>query len=338
MKLILKLLIIFLILFYFIANYLIKDINTWAKKEIYISAPTLIKLKKGLSLNKLTQVLKSQKLITSEIKFKIWIRFYSDYKKFKAGLYKFENKVSPKSIIATMIKGEIYTPLALKLTIPEASNIYEVCKILERKKISNYKECTKTLTDEKLLAKFKLEGKSFEGYLYPATYFFYKKPTIENVIVKLVDEFKKQVNQNLISELEDKDLNLYQALTFASLIEKEVALKSEYQKVSEVIWNRLNKNMALGIDASIIYGIKDFKGDLTFKHLKDKKNLYNSRIHVGLPPTPICSPTREALASILSPTNKGYLYYVHDIENGKVHHFSTNLKEHNKYVRKLKNW
>ena len=105
--------------------------------------------------------------------------------------------------------------------------------------------------------------------------------------------------------------------------------------VSEVIWNRLKRGETLGIDAAVIYGIQNYDGNIRVKHLKDKKNLYNTRVHRGLPPTPIASPSVAALKSVLTPTHEGYYYFVVDTENPRRHIFTKTLKEHNKLVKKL---
>ena len=91
----------------------------------------------------------------------------------------------------------------------------------------------------------------------------------------------------------------------------------------------------MAIDATIIYGIKDYSGNLTRRHLRDAGNPYNTRMHSGLPPTPIGSPSIKSLLAVLNPSNKGYYYYVVDVKKGNKHHFSTTLKEHNRYVREL---
>ena len=109
--------------------------------------------------------------------------------------------------------------------------------------------------------------------------------------------------------------------------------------IAEVILNRLTNGYHLGIDASVIYGIKDFDGDLKTSDLKDASNLYNTRVHRGLPPTAICSFSLSALLSILTPSKNGYYYYVaRPGDKKKRHYFSKTLREHRKYVKKLVNF
>ncbi|MBF0440807.1 MAG: endolytic transglycosylase MltG, partial [Oligoflexales bacterium] len=138
-------------------------------------------------------------------------------------------------------------------------------------------------------------------------------------------------------KLKEKGISLHEAVTIASMIEAESFLKEEKSKISEVIWNRLKADMTLGIDATLIYGIKDYKGDIKKIHLTDKKNLYNTRIHKGLPPGPICSPTTSSLEAVLNPTSYGYYYYVLQPGENKQHYFSRTLEDHAKHVKLLLN-
>lgn len=129
----------------------------------------------------------------------------------------------------------------------------------------------------------------------------------------------------------DKDA-LRQALTLASLVEKETGLPTERPRVAGVYTNRIQKNMLLQCDPTIIYGIgPSFSGPIRRSHLKDTSNLYNTYIHPGLPPSPICSFGVDAFASALLPEQHGYFYFV-ATGLGKDHTFSKNLREHNRAV------
>ena len=151
----------------------------------------------------------------------------------------------------------------------------------------------------------------------------------------MIKEFYLKLPKNYEKKIHSYGLSLYEAVIFASLIEKETFLPEERDYIAEVIWNRLKANMPLGIDAAVIYGVKDWKGDLKTSHLRDRKNLYNLRIHRGLPPGPICSPSKASLEAVLTPSRKGHYYYVLLPGTQKRHHFSKTLKEHNLFVKKL---
>ena len=119
--------------------------------------------------------------------------------------------------------------------------------------------------------------------------------------------------------------------TLASIIEKESARDSERPIIAAVFLNRLKKKMRLQADPTVIYGIKDFDGDLTRTHLRTPTPYNTYTIH-GLPPGPICSPGKKSIEAVLNPASVDYLYFVS--KNNGTHHFSKTLREHNRAVRK----
>ncbi|HPG71288.1 MAG TPA: endolytic transglycosylase MltG, partial [Syntrophales bacterium] len=125
--------------------------------------------------------------------------------------------------------------------------------------------------------------------------------------------------------------SLVQWVTLASIIEKETGLKSEMPLVAAVFRNRLKNKMPLQSDPTVIYGIENFDGNLTRRHL-ERQNPYNSYLNRGLPPGPICSPGLDALRAALNPAPVKYLYFVS--RNDGSHHFSETLPEHSRAVRK----
>lgn len=318
--------------------YLYSELQVWLVKPKSVAEGTLIRIEPGLGLATLSKRLEGQGVVSSAFAFKYWIKFFDDYRLFQAGLYRFDAPQTPYDVRQRFVSGAIFTPIALRFTVKEGSTISEFCALMHEKKVTELDDCLSYLYSGNILQSFGYAGESFEGYLYPATYSFTEKPNLQMVVQKIMSHFSSVVSLEIKEALKEKELDLYQGLIFASLIEREVAVASEYELVSEVIWNRLKRGIPLGIDAALIYGIKDYDGDITFAHLRDASNPYNTRIHKGLPPTPICSPSLTAVKAVLNPTNFGYYYYVHDIEKGRMHHFSKSLKEHNRYVEKLKRY
>lgn len=310
-------------------------LSTWVKSPVSLPKPKIIDFLRGTTMIQLAGILESQAVVNSSIKFFTWVRFFSDYKKFQAGLYRFEKNVSPIDIITRITNGKIYEPIILQFTIPEGFTTWQFRDRIIAKGIGTKKEVDRLLKDAKLLASLKIPANSFEGYIYPATYSFVKNISPRTAIQHAVETFWEKLPPNYEAMVEKQGLTLNEAVIFASLIELETQHDDEKHQVSEVIWRRLKRKEPLAIDAAIIYGIKDYAGDIRWKHLKDTKNPYNTRIHPGLPPTAIGSPSSSSLKAVLHPSNKGYYYYVLDIESKSRHHFSKTLAEHNKYVKKL---
>jgi UPF0755 protein len=274
-------------------------------------------------------------LISHPILFEYWVKQFDKYSKYQAGTYRFEDDISPANISKKFRKGDIYEPVVLQFTIPEGFTLKQIIERLHRHEVCSIEDCLDLSSNQEFIKELKLDAPNLEGFLYPATYRFTKSPSARHVFSKMVKTFWKRLPKNYLNRIQEKKLSLREAVTMASLIELETSQDEERALVAEVIWNRLNKGIALAIDASIIYGIEDYDGDLKWKHLKDTENPYNTRVHRGLPPGPIGSPSAKSLEAILNPSSFGYMYYVLDVDLDEKHHFSKTLKEHNKYVQKL---
>jgi UPF0755 protein len=175
-----------------------------------------------------------------------------------------------------------------------------------------------------------LEGPGLEGYLFPDTYRFTKGMNVEEIILKMVGRFKEVYENAGLSEQARKEgFTVKQVVTIASIVEKEAGSVEEMEKISSVFHNRLKKGYRLRSDPTVIYGIEDFDGNLTKRHLLTYTP-YNTYINLGLPPGPISNPGRAALHAALNPSEEGYLYFVS--RNDGTHHFSKTLKEHNRAV------
>lgn len=287
----------------------------------------------GTSLSQLAKQLAAQKVIDHRIFFVLLVRTDGRYAHFQAGDYQFKGMVTPLDVMEKILKGETYNPIVMQFTIPEGFNINQIADRLNALGLGSITEIQNLFHDRTLMKTLKIEAPSLEGFLYPATYSFRKKPTLEEVIKKMVETFWQHLPKGYLDELKKMGLTLQQAVTFASLIEMETQLDEERSKVSEVIWRRLKDGAPIAIDAALIYGIKDYKGDITWAHLKDASNPYNTRIHKGLPPGPIGAPSASSLLAVLNPSKEGYYYYVLSQYGSNQHAFSKSLSEHNHRVK-----
>ena len=315
-------------------------LEQWGEKSFFTATPVEVSLEPGMPLSALSEELFEKGIVSSKDIFKWWVKYCNDYSSFQAGNYRFEDSLSPTKIAAMMKNGDVHVPVLFELAIPEGFTVKQIAARAENLGICSEQELLQNAFSPKFTEQFDIPVASLEGYLFPATYALTEQLTAQELLQKMVNTFFSRLPDDYKQNLAQKGLSLHQGVIFASLIERETQLDSERDMVSEVIWNRLNKKIALGIDASIIYGIKDYDGNIRRRHLDDKSNIYNTRLHRGLPPGPIASPGTASLEAVLKPTSHGFYYYVVDADNLVQHRFSRTLKEHNSnvaaYLRAIK--
>ena len=307
----------------------------WSQTPHVMTLPAIVKLSKGVRLADFANDLKQNDIVSNGLWFRIWVRLHGDYSKFQAGQYRFEGSLTPQAVIDTITSGKIYEPFETQFVIPEGFTLKQVIDRMHANGLGTKADLWAVAKDKELLKKYNIKGDTVEGFLFPATYSFEKKPTALAAFEKMLQTFFSSIPAGLELKLQAVGLDLRKAVVFASLIEKETLHDDEMPKVSEVIWNRLNANEALGIDAALIYGIQNYNGDITWKHLKDEKNPYNTRLHRGLPPGPIGAISMKSLEAILTPTKEGYRFYVLKNDGSSYHNFSRTLAEHNRFVKEL---
>lgn len=308
--------------------------SSWSKSPVSVPVASIVDFPSGTKLHELAGMLESSQLVDSALAFKLWVRFNKTYDRFQAGRYRFSGSITPEIIQRKMLLGQTYSPIALQFVIPEGFTLKQSLARLVANGVGSYEELWDLAHDANFLKELNVQAKGLEGYLYPATYTFIKKAKPREVLAKMVSTFWENLPKDYVERVKAKKLTLTEAVTFASMIELETLHDDERPKVAEVIWNRLKNREPLAIDAALIYGIKDYQGDIKWKHLKDRKNPYNTRVFKGLPPGPIGAVSKASLEAVLNPTDEGYYYYVL-IAGSNRHHFSKTLKEHNKYVKLL---
>jgi UPF0755 protein len=310
-------------------------LDSWSTTKITIPGEVLVELRPGTPLKRLARQLETKELITSHFAFWLWTRLKGDFQKFQAGTYQINGDLAPQDIRTKMIQGDVYIPLILQVTIPEGFTLKMLNMRLATKNVDKLANLTTLVTSKAFIRSFGISANSLEGFTYPATYSFDKMPSGEDFYRKAVKTFFDKLPDQYEDQVKNRGLTLTQAVTFASLIELETMQEEEKPMIAEVIWSRLKKGEPLGIDAAIIYGIPDYDGDIRWKDLKDAKNLYNTRLHRGLPPSPIGAVSISSLEAVLNPTNLGYYYYMLDSADQTRHVFSKTLSEHNALVKKF---
>jgi len=210
----------------------------------------------------------------------------------------------------------------VRVTIPEGLDISATAAIISRHLDIDSTSFAREATKRKL-----------EGYLFPGTYNFPWASTPGEAQEFLLRQFHRFFSDSLRSVAEEKGLDENALLTLASIVEAETPLDEEKPLVASVYLNRLRKNMPLQADPTIQYAIPGPRRRLYYKDLR-KDSPYNTYLHRGLPPGPICSPGAQSILAVLNPAETSYLYFVATGKGG--HNFSTTLSAHNRNIRRYR--
>jgi len=282
----------------------------------------------GATLSQVAVDLENAHIIRSSIFFRLAGRFKGNDHQIKAGEYQLSSAIPPLKILETLEKGRVMTHA---ITVPEGFNLEQIADVLEQKGLADKTAFLEKTRDESLIEDLGLSGDSLEGYLYPDTYRFRRGEKAGKIITVMVTRFRDMVAP-LETQIEDSGMPLEQVITLASMVEKETGSSEERPVIASVFLNRLDKNMRLESDPTVIYGIRDFNGNLTKKDLK-AETPYNTYLIRGLPPGPIANPGLDAIKAVLNPAKGNYYYFVS--KNNGTHYFSETLKEHNRAVKRF---
>ena len=307
------------LLFGFLLNYI------FFSTPVQRAQPAEVRVEQGDSLAVVGRKLREQNVITNERLFSLWARMRGAEKKLHQGLYRFESSATPREVLDRLVTGKGIFEM---VTIPEGLTVREVADLLAKMQIVNKEKFLAEAANPELLASLGLKDKGIEGYLFPNTYHFVPGTPEREIILAMTEQFRK-VSQPLLAQ-SDTELSPHEIVTLASIIEKETGVETERPLVSAVFRNRLKRQMPLQSDPTVIYGLKDFNGNLTRKDLHDP-NPYNTYRIGALPPGPICNPGLSSLKAAQRPADVPYLYFVS--RNDGTHLFSATIEAHNQAVK-----
>jgi UPF0755 protein len=273
----------------------------------------IIIINQGETLDTISSKLKNNHLIISRNLFIKLVDFTGASKKLKAGIYSFSCKDNMITILKTLRQGSNDN---IKITVPEGSTIKQIANIISQKIPIDEEKIIKIATMRNL-----------EGYLMPDTYFVVPGIDEEQIIDMMYNEFNKRITPSILQRAREINMDFRDIVILASIIEKEAANSEERSIISAVFYNRLKKKLRLQSCATVLYAMGRNKEKLSIKDTKFKSP-YNTYLHYGLPPGPICSPGSASINAALYPANVKSLFFVSK-GDGK-HLFSDDLKEHNK--------
>ena len=305
------------------------DLLTYANRPAKPGAkPFIFAVGQGEGFGTVTRNLHARGLFDQPDKFKLLARFKGYDKKIRAGEYELSAAMSPRQILEKLVSGKVRL---YRLTIPEGYTLKQIAAAVEKAGLCPAPEFSRVAIDPAMISGAGVSAHSLEGYLYPDTYLFPRGVTGLDIVRAMTSRFNRIFKPEWKTRAVELKMSVHEIVTLASIIEKETGAAFERPLISSVFHNRLKKKMRLETDPTVIYGIPNFNGNLTRKDLVTP-TAYNTYVIKGLPPGPIANPGAKALEAALYPAETKYLFFVS--KKDTTHQFSTNIKDHNKAVRK----
>jgi UPF0755 protein len=248
----------------------------------------------------------------------------------RPGDYTLQRDMSYGDAIAALEKGpEVKVVPTVNVTVPEGPSIREAAPIVDRGPLKG--SYAKAARERRVLRRVRRLGaprgtRTAEGFLFPATYTLVNGSPARDLVSKQLEAFEKNFGSLDMSYAKRRKLTRYDVLIIASMVEREAQLDDERPLIASVIYNRLKDGMPLGIDATIRYDINNWSRPIRQSEL-DADTPYNTRLNLGLPPTPIGNPGRASLEAAARPARTDYLFFVVKPDGDGAHAFSSTEAE-----------
>ncbi len=323
-KLTLILILVFIVAVFLFVFYIWKMISTPASSS---QEARVFVVEEGLSVSGVAKNLKDEGLIRSDLAFRIYVTWRGGATQIQAGEYQLSPSMTPIEIADILIKGRTKQ---LKITIPEGWDIKEIAQYLENKDICTKEEfiqeasqIDKYRKDFDFLASVKTSN--LEGFLFPDTYYLSTQPQASEIVFKMLSNFNKKLTSDIREEIRKKEMTIFDFITLASIIEKEVPQYEDRRIVAGIFYKRLDSGMALESCATVEYILGTNKRILSYQDMKIESP-YNTYLYPGLPPGPISNPGLEAVLAALNPKQTDYWYFLSPDSERTI--FSRTNEEH----------
>jgi UPF0755 protein len=255
----------------------------------------------------------------------IYYRLYRSRTRLQAGEYRFDRPTPIDDVINRMGRGEV---VKYSVVVPDGLTAEETFQLFWSRGIGGPEGFLRAMRETELLPGLTNGVSDLEGFLFPETYLVTRSTPARAVVDLMIAEFRKNFTPEMREKAQRLGLTLTQAVTLASIVEKESGLPREGPAIASVYLNRLKRGMRLQADPTVIYALrraKKWNGTL-YRSDYAYDSPYNTYVYAGLPPGPICNPGLNALKSAVSPDKTDYLYFVADTSGG--HRFSRTFEEH----------
>ena len=265
---------------------------------------------------------------------------YKDYfSNIKPGRYKLENGFNNNQIINSLRSNNV----PIKITYNNIETFDQLIKRISERIEADSLSLSNVFYEEKFLNDLGLDSESVFSLFIPNTYEFFWNTSAIQFRERILKEFDRFWNDSRIEKSKKVNLNPIEVMTLASIVQKETPKVDERPTIAGVYLNRLERNMKLQADPTVVYTIKKRDGfDTKIRRVLYKdlriKSPYNTYVYRGLPPAPIITPDISAIEAVLNPQKHSFIYFVADVSNPGYHLFSRTNAEHNRKKRQYTNW
>lgn len=300
-----------------------------------IAGPAVtVTIPSGATGQEIAGILKDADLVEYETLFMLAMRIDGSDRSLRSGVYEMPRGLSPMQLLHLLHEGPA-RPLQVdrrRITIPEGLAIQQMVEMFETEE--EQEAFLEAVRSPALLARLGIEAETLEGFLMPNTYFFDDDPEPFEIVERMVVQFERDY-QRLLDEIPGAGrYDKMYIVTVASLVEKEARDGEERPLVAAVIYNRLDQNMHLGLDATLQFALNKY-GQRMLNVDKEVDSPYNTYRNRGLPPGPIANPGVASLRAAMRPAQADYLYFVSNAD-GWTHTFSRTLREHQRAVERYR--
>lgn len=307
----------------------------WQQYQGFLQTPlslpdkeVVYEIKRGASVSSVATDLQQKGYLSDARYFKWYARSERLGGQIKTGEYVLEPGLTPVSLLQLFVSGKTKS---YAITLVEGWSFNQVMEKINQEPYLDHK--LSGLTADEIMTRLGYPGQHPEGRFFPDTYLFTKMSSDLELLQRAYSRMEVVLDKAWQQRSEDTVLKTpYEALILASIVEKETGKVEERPEISGVFTRRLQKNMKLQTDPTVIYGMGSrYKGNIRRKDLREDTP-YNTYVHKGLTPTPICMPGEEAIEAALNPKPGKSLYFVSRGDGS--HKFSDTLEQHNAAVRK----
>ena len=254
-----------------------------------------------------------------------WYRIAASATPLQAGEYRFSRPTPLSEVIARMARGDV---VRHTIVVPEGLTAEETFELFWSRGISRREAFRKAFTNPELIASIARDAPDLEGFLFPDTYVVTRSTLARQVVETMLANFRRHFTPEMRERTAAMGLSMRDAVILASIVQKETSLAREAPLIAGVYANRLRRQMRLQADPTVSYALKrdgKWTGTL-YRSDYGYPSAFNTYLHAGLPPGPICNPGAAALKAAVSPVKSDFLYFVADRTGG--HTFSRTFEEH----------